>query len=78
MFMIEIGDVKILYTGDYSMGDDRHLRGAEIPLETPDILIVESTFGVQKLKPIEEREKIFTQTIHKVTISCTNTIQNRP
>merc|ERR1719204_1947731 len=66
MFQIEIGDVKILYTGDYSMYDDRHLRGAEIPSESPDILLVESTFGVQQLRPIEQREKDFLDIIHRV------------
>jgi len=66
MFQIEIGDVKVVYTGDYSMYDDRHLRGAEIPSESPDILLVESTFGVQQLRPIEQREKDFLEIIHRV------------
>ena len=52
MFMIEIANVKILYTGDYSCDDDRHLKGAEIPNEKPDILIIESTFGTQSLRPV--------------------------
>ena len=29
--MIEIGGVKVLYTGDYSTEDDRHLMAAEHP-----------------------------------------------
>merc|ERR1719204_2419776 len=66
MFQLEIGNVRIMYTGDYSMYDDRHLRGAEIPSEKPDILLVESTFGVQQLRPIEQREKDFLDIIHKV------------
>ncbi len=49
MFMIEIGGTHILYTGDYSMQDDRHLMAAEIPEISPDVLIVESTYGVQVL-----------------------------
>ena len=48
------------------MYDDRHLRGAEIPSESPDILLVESTFGVQQLRPIEQREKDFLDIIHRV------------
>ena len=36
----------MLYTGDYSMEEDRHLMGAEVPAISPDLLIVESTFGV--------------------------------
>lgn len=39
MFMIEIAGVKILYTGDFSCEEDRHLMAAEIPPISPDILI---------------------------------------
>lgn len=39
MFMIEITGVKILYTGDFSRQEDRHLMAAEIPSVHPDILI---------------------------------------
>lgn len=52
MFMIEIAGVKvsvtimsgadlqkILYTGDYSREEDRHLDAAEIPPTVPDVLI---------------------------------------
>mmetsp|Transcript_11245 Transcript_11245/g.20777 ORF Transcript_11245/g.20777 Transcript_11245/m.20777 type:complete len:812 (-) Transcript_11245:21-2456(-) len=66
MFLIEIAGVKILYTGDYSREDDRHLRGAEIPSGRPDVLIVESTFGLMKHEPREVREKRFTQTVEKI------------
>ena len=31
MFLVEIGGMKLLYTGDYSRTPDRHLAGAEIP-----------------------------------------------
>ena len=31
MFMVEMGSVRVLYTGDYSTDEDRHLMGAEIP-----------------------------------------------
>ena len=51
MFTIEIGGVKVLYTGDYSMEEDRHLSMAEVPEGgSPDVLIVESTFGIQALE----------------------------
>ena len=46
MFLIEIDGVKILYTGDYSREEDRHLRPAELPNCEIDVLIVESTYGV--------------------------------
>ncbi|MEQ2215341.1 Cleavage and polyadenylation specificity factor subunit 3 [Xenoophorus captivus] len=39
MFMIEIAGVKLLYTGDFSRQEDRHLMAAEIPSVKPDILI---------------------------------------
>ena len=31
MYLIEIAGVKILYTGDFSREDDRHLRAARAP-----------------------------------------------
>jgi cleavage and polyadenylation specificity factor subunit 3 len=31
MFMVEIAGTKILYTGDFSRQEDRHLMAAEIP-----------------------------------------------
>jgi len=40
-----------LYTGDFSRQEDRHLMAAEIPEIPPDILIVESTYGVQSHEP---------------------------
>ena len=39
MVMIEIAGVKILYTGDFSRVEDRHLMAAEIPSVSPDLLI---------------------------------------
>ncbi|CAN0407921.1 unnamed protein product, partial [Phaeothamnion confervicola] len=47
MFMIEVAGARVLYTGDYSMEEDRHLMRAEVPSMSPDVLIVESTYGVQ-------------------------------
>jgi len=81
MFMIEIGGRTVLYTGDYSMEDDRHLMKAEIPhqiAETvsgssirsealrPDVLIVEATYGVQVHQSREEREGRFTKSIDQI------------
>jgi hypothetical protein len=42
MFMIEIAGVKVLYTGDFSRQEDRHLMAAEIPTSRPDVMIVVS------------------------------------
>ena len=66
MFMIEIAGVKILYTGDYSREEDRHLMGAETPPFAPDILIIESTYGVQNHEPREERERRFTSAVSDI------------
>ncbi|XP_043695287.1 cleavage and polyadenylation specificity factor subunit 3-I [Telopea speciosissima] len=68
MFMVDIAGVRVLYTGDYSREEDRHLRAAEIPQFSPDICIIESTYGVQLHQPRLVREKRFTDVIHS-TIS---------
>jgi cleavage and polyadenylation specificity factor subunit 3 len=63
MFMVEIDGTRLLYTGDYSRQvccstrllakyhlrtqPDRHLMAAEVPAMSPDVLIVESTYGKQ-------------------------------
>lgn len=66
MFLLDIAGLKILYTGDYSREEDRHLVRAELPPSRPDVLIVESTFGVQSLQPREEKEPRFTSLIHSI------------
>lgn len=47
MFMIEIAGVKVLYTGDFSRQEDRHLMAAEIPTVRPDILITVSDSSIR-------------------------------
>jgi cleavage and polyadenylation specificity factor subunit 3 len=66
MFMIDIAGHKVLYTGDYSREEDRHLVKAEIPPVHPDVLIVESTYGVQSLEGREEKELRFTNLVHSI------------
>jgi cleavage and polyadenylation specificity factor subunit 3 len=90
MYHITIGDRTILYTGDYSMEEDRHLMAAEIPFRqenhphpnpssqnsgttttmtantTTDVLICESTYGVQVHASRTERETRFTTTIERI------------
>ncbi|KAJ4483454.1 beta-lactamase-like protein [Lentinula aciculospora] len=66
MFLIDIAGLKILYTGDYSREEDRHLVKAEIPPIRPDVLIVESTYGVQTLESRPEKELRFTTLIHSI------------
>lgn len=66
MFMIEIAGVRVLYTGDFSRQEDRHLMAAEMPSVRPDVLIIESTYGVQNHEPRQEREKFFTDRVHEI------------
>ncbi|KAF7296571.1 hypothetical protein HMN09_01064200 [Mycena chlorophos] len=66
MFFIDIAGLKILYTGDYSREEDRHLLKAELPPVRPDVLIVESTFGIKSLEPRPEKEQRFTTLVHQI------------
>jgi cleavage and polyadenylation specificity factor subunit 3 len=57
MFLIEIAGLKILFTGDYSREDDRHLVSAAVPKNVKiDVLITESTFGISTHVPRVQRE----------------------
>lgn len=57
MFLIEIAGLKILFTGDYSREEDRHLISAEVPKNTKiDVLITESTYGIASHIPRVQRE----------------------
>eukprot|EP00898_Chlorokybus_atmophyticus_P007094 jgi/Chlat1/7386/Chrsp6S07417 len=63
MFMVDIAGMKVLYTGDYSREEDRHLKAAELPEVSPDVCIIESTYGVQAHQPRRERERRFIELI---------------
>ncbi|KAL8946567.1 MAG: hypothetical protein Q9222_007052 [Ikaeria aurantiellina] len=64
MFLIEIAGLKILFTGDYSREDDRHLISAEVPKGIKiDVLITESTFGIASHMPRPERETALMKSI---------------
>jgi len=62
MFLVDINGVKILYTGDYSREEDKHILPAEIPNIKIDILIVESTFGANNHQSRQEREVLWFST----------------
>ncbi|XP_045486762.1 cleavage and polyadenylation specificity factor 73 [Pieris rapae] len=68
MFMIEIAGVKVLYTGDFSRQEDRHLMAAEIPTVHPDVLITESTYGTHIHEKREERESRFTSLVSDIVM----------
>lgn len=57
MFLVEIGGVRILYTGDFSREQDRHVPIAEVPNTEVHVLISESTYGVHvhEARPLRER-----------------------
>ncbi|KAL7988043.1 hypothetical protein Chor_006962 [Crotalus horridus] len=64
---INFHEVKeLLYTGDFSRQEDRHLMAAEIPNIKPDILIIESTYGTHIHEKREEREARFCNTVHDI------------
>jgi cleavage and polyadenylation specificity factor subunit 3 len=57
MFQIEIAGLKILFTGDYSREEDRHLVSASVPKDVKvDVLITESTFGISTHTPRLQKE----------------------
>ncbi|KAF2492425.1 endoribonuclease YSH1 [Lophium mytilinum] len=67
MFLIEIAGLKILFTGDYSREEDRHLISAEIPKNIKiDVLITESTYGISRHTPRMEREAQLMKSITSV------------
>ncbi|ORD95079.1 Cleavage and polyadenylation specificity factor, 73 kDa subunit [Enterospora canceri] len=66
MFMLEIEQTKLLYTGDFSKEDDRHLKSAESPGCKMDILVTESTYGTQCHLPRVEREARFIKVVTDV------------
>lgn len=67
MFLISIAGLNILFTGDYSREEDRHLISAEAPKGVKvDVLITESTFGVSSNPPRLEREAALIKSITSI------------
>lgn len=58
--------VKVLYTGDFSREEDRHLMAAEVPTVAPDVMIMEATYGTHVHERREDREARFTGTVHRI------------
>lgn len=56
----------MLYTGDFSRQEDRHLMSAELPPLRPDVLISESTYGTHVHEKREARETRFTTLVHEI------------
>lgn len=66
MFMLEIDERRLLYTGDYSVQEDRHLVPARLPPSKPHVLVIESTSGVRNHEEAGVREKRLTTTVRQV------------
>ncbi|KAL1959463.1 hypothetical protein VTO42DRAFT_1908 [Malbranchea cinnamomea] len=67
MFLISIAGLNILFTGDYSREEDRHLISAEVPKGVKiDVLITESTFGISSNPPRQEREAALMKSITSI------------
>lgn len=67
MYLISIAGLNILFTGDYSREEDRHLISAEVPKGIKiDVLISESTFGISSNPPRAEREAALTKQISSI------------
>ncbi|KAL9627533.1 MAG: hypothetical protein Q9164_007579, partial [Protoblastenia rupestris] len=67
MYLIEIAGLNILFTGDYSREDDRHLIPASVPPNTSiDVLITESTFGIASHMPRVERETAMMRSVTSI------------
>ena len=60
MFLVDIDGKRVLYTGGFSRQEDHHLMGAKTPtIPGVDVLIIESTYGINNHDPREKREKDF-------------------
>ena len=67
MVLVEIAGVRVLYTGDYSAEEDRHLMAAEVPAGVlPDVLITECTFGINAHTARAQRERDFKSMVETV------------
>ncbi|GAW82701.1 cleavage and polyadenylation specificity factor [Plasmodium gonderi] len=66
MFLVEIGNVRFLYTGDYSREVDRHIPIAEIPCIDVHVLICEGTYGIRVHDDRKKREIRFLNMITSI------------
>ena len=67
MWLIDINGVRVLYTGDYSLEDERHLPGAKIPAGLKvDVVIMESTHGTQRNEKRTDREYRFITEVDRI------------
>ncbi|XP_072977847.1 cleavage and polyadenylation specificity factor subunit 3-II isoform X2 [Typha angustifolia] len=65
MIYAEVGNVAMVYTGDYNMTPDRHLGAAQIDRLHLDLLITESTYATTIRDSKYAREREFLKAVHK-------------
>lgn len=66
MFLVELNNVRFLYTGDYSREIDRHIPIAEIPPIDVHVLICEGTYGIRVHDDRRKREKRFLEMVTSI------------
>ncbi|ANQ09947.1 Cleavage and polyadenylation specifity protein [Plasmodium coatneyi] len=66
MFLVEINNIRFLYTGDYSREVDRHIPIAEIPTIDVHVLICEGTYGIKVHDDRKKREIRFLNMITSI------------
>ncbi|KAI7982756.1 Cleavage and polyadenylation specificity factor subunit 3-II [Camellia lanceoleosa] len=69
MIYAKVGDVAIVYTGDYNMTPDRHLGAAQIDRQRLDLVIIESTYATTVCDSKYAREREFLKAVHKCIVS---------
>lgn len=65
MFLVQVGEDSILYTGDFNMTPDRHLGAARVEKFRPTLLITETTYATTVRKSRRAREREFLQQVHE-------------
>ncbi|KAJ3406304.1 Integrator complex subunit 11 [Chytriomyces hyalinus] len=68
MFHIQVGELSVVYTGDYNMTPDRHLGAAWIDECKPDLLITETTYATTTRASKRSRELDFLQQVHECVL----------
>lgn len=70
MVMLDFGSLRVLYTGDWTGAEDRHLMAADLPSgigdKPPDVIIGESTTGIKVLESRQARERRFCQSVEAI------------
>jgi integrator complex subunit 11 len=65
MFWIKVGELSVVYTGDFNSTADRHLGAAAIDTLRPDLLITETTYATTIRDSKRCRERDFLMQVHR-------------